>query len=420
MVPKGRGMDAIIVAKAAWINGRELAHDAAIIVRGGRVHDIVPRAQISQSMGAATEMHETALLLPGFINAHAHLEYTNLQGRLPRYDDRDFCEWLEAVYELKHTMMEDACIASVKAGIDHIIAGGATTIIDSTHRSETVSILAESPLRFFTFCEVIAFDQARAAAIMDGLHAMLVLPRGQRCAGVGVNPHAPYTVGAALRARLLVFLRNNPGIRCAWHLCESSAEMQLFEHGDGPMADFLSRHGLDAVFDDIPRCRPDEFLARENLLDRCDVAFHMNHPIPETGAFFRAPRMITHCPATHEYFHREPFPLWQLMNDGANIALGTDSGASSDSLSMLDMLRMAGRTFPSLTGPQLLNLAGHNAAQSCVLREHDPPLGVISRDAAADFVAIDHPAGLSGDLREILMSPDTRIASLWIAGRKTL
>ena len=148
------------------------------------------------------------------------------------------------------------------------------------------------------------------------------------------------------------------------------------------------------------------------------MAFHLNFPAPGDGQFFAAPRLVAHCPGTHAYFARPPFPMWELMSAGANIGLGTDSLASGDTLSMFEMMRMAGRAFPFLDGPQLLGLATTNPGKSRLLQGPWGALGVIDRYAAADFVLLETPALLTGDLRAALMAPEAHVAATYIAGAK--
>ncbi|MBX7245485.1 MAG: amidohydrolase family protein, partial [Candidatus Sumerlaeaceae bacterium] len=171
-------------------------------------------------------------------------------------------------------------------------------------------------------------------------------------------------------------------------------------------------------FQDAPGCAPTDFLANEGLLDHCDVGYHLNFPGPDGGAFFAAPRLVVHCPGTHSFFARDPFPLCQILASGANLALGTDSLASSDSLGMFDMLRIMGGEFPCLAGPQLLDMVTTNPARASVLEKAPLPLGIIQRGAAADFTAIEIPGPPVRDLRDLLMEPAAQVSATFIAGDK--
>jgi cytosine/adenosine deaminase-related metal-dependent hydrolase len=379
------------------------------------VADIVSTSELPP--GAEGREFQVDLLLPGFINAHSHLEYTLFHGRLPR-GRIPFGDWIDAIAALKKGATGDAYFEGVKSGVAQLLAGGTTTVIDSAHSPEAARGLSGAAVRYVLLWEILGLLEDQAREGYAGLHERLALPGGIRCINVGVNPHAPYSIGPYLRGRLKVLLKENPDLVCAWHLNETAEEMELFETGGGDLAGFLQRHELPLPFDAPPRCSPLEFLGREQLLDRCDLAFHLNHFRVEDASQFAAPCGVVHCPGTHAFFDRPPFPAMKLISAGANLCLGTDSLASATTLNMFDVVRCAGRAFPALTGPQLLDLATRNPARLRPLAIVSPRLGIIEPGAAADFAAIRMPAGFDMDMRELLLVPEAQVAATFIAGEK--
>ena len=85
---------------------------------------------------------------------------------------------------------------------------------------------------------------------------------------------------------------------------------------------------------------------------------------------------------------------------------------------MLEMLRLAGRSFPALTGAQLLDLVTLNPARITMLRSVGAPLGTIAPGAAADFAVLDPGDSRVTDLRGVVTGAQTRVASAWIAGER--
>ncbi|MCX7716855.1 MAG: amidohydrolase family protein [Candidatus Sumerlaeaceae bacterium] len=406
-------IEIIFEARAAYIAGRGLMHDAAVLVRGGLIVDIVPR---SATADLSCRRVETELLLPGFINAHCHVEYSHLRGCLPA--GVPFPDWLAAMYDAKRHGTDEDFAAGAREGVKQLLAGGTTTVVDSHSRPATAAILAESPLRYVALFEMIGLDDARAEDAMGLLRQRLAAPSAGRCIASGVNPHAPYTVGPALRARLRELLGERPELPCGWHLAESEAEMEMLASGAGPLADFLDSHGLPRAFETAPGCGAVQYLEREGLLASCDAAFHLNFPAEGDAAVFAPPRLIVHCPGTHRFFARPPFPMWKMLSCGANIALGTDSLASGESLSMLKQLRLAASAFSFLSGVQLLDLATRNPARWRPLAALKPPVGIIAPGACADFASLTAGPGVLADLREILVHPATRVAATFIAGEQ--
>ena len=406
-------IEIVFEAQVAYVAGRGLMHDVAVLVSEGIIMAVVPRGAARDIPGRRVE---TQLLLPGFINAHCHVEYSHLAGRLPA--GASFTDWLAAMYDAKQGSSEADYEAGARAGVQELLAGGTTTVVDTMSQPVTARVLAQSPLRYVALHEVIGLDATRAEAEMTRLRAQLEAPATGRCLAQGVSPHAPYTVGADLRDMLRGLFDRQPAPVCGWHLAESEAEMEMLVSGTGPLADFFDSRSIPRAFDPPPGCGATEFLEREGLLKSCDAAFHLNFPGQGDAAFFATPRMIVHCPGTHLYFKRPPFPMWSLLAQGANVALGTDSLASSHSLSMLEQLRMAAGEFPFLSGVQLLDLATRNPARWRPLASVGVPVGVIAPGAWADFVSILPGCGLLADLRDILADPATRVAATFIAGEQ--
>ena len=425
-------MRSLFFAKAAWIDGREMVHDPVIDVVDGVIESVSPRSR-APKVRAKDAVHEVAMLLPGFIDSHSHLEYTRMRGRLPKASV-DYATWIDSIGMLKLDMSDHEYEVSAREGLVELAAGGTTTVIDSTQSEGGARAVTSGPLRHFVFWELLGLDRERAEEEMARLETRLFfppagsgLPSFHRAAspkssdlllGVGVNPHAPYTVGPELRVRARTLLAGSPTLRCAWHLCETEEELELFTAGTGCLARMLERHGLPLPFAMVPACSPVEFLGRVGLLHRCDMAFHLNHPGKGEVGFFAAPRAVVHCPGTHRFFKRPPFAMWEALNSGANVCLGTDSLASSESLSMLQALRDAAEDFPFLSGPQLLDMVTRNPARTSVLAGAPAPLGVIAPGALADFVALCPGDKSNADLRNILVSPGSRIEATYIGGKE--
>lgn len=420
----GSDTDILVFADAAWCDGRALRHDVAVVVRNGTIAEVLPGAAIGQAVRDSSRTYEFQLLLPGLINAHCHLEYTHLRGQLPR-GAVDFGRWIESIGAAKRATTPEEFAQSARNGAAELLAGGCTTVVDTVTCPGVPSVLCQGPLRYFLFCEVLGLlEEATERTFQAAEEHMCLVPdnggaSSRRLHGVGLNPHAPYSVGGLLRQRLRDHMGRNPDVVCAWHLGETPAEVELFEKGTGPLADFLSRNRLPTPFDTLPGCDPMTFLERESLLDRCDMAFHLNHFPRERAGFFAAPRAVVHCPSTHAYFARAPFPMMELLRAGANVCLATDSLASSDTLSMLEIIRITAREFPNLTAPQLLEMVTRNPARTRVLAGSDAPLGVIAPGAAADFAALSSPGPLPRwrPLHDVLLDPETTVSATLIAGR---
>lgn len=405
------------------MDGRALRNDVAVVVADGVVRDIVPSHLVGQGACAGSPVVRVQLLLPGFLNAHCHLEYTGLEGRLPR-GDVDFGRWIEAIGALKRAVSPEEQAQAALEGCRRLARGGCTTVFDSVSCPAAAAAARQGPIRYFVFWEVLGLVaetvERTLGAALAYLGAAATSPH-DRLFGMGINPHAPYSVGPQLRSRLRRLLQKQPHLPCAWHLGETQAEVDLFMYGKGALADFLTRNSLPKPFETVPGVHPLQFLQQEQLFERCDIAFHLNCFSRESLRHFQPPRAVVHCPGTHLWFKRDPFPYLDLLRAGVNLCLATDSLASSETLDMLQLLRLAARECPCLTAPQLLDMITRNPARTRAASMAPAPLAVVSAGAAADFVTLRGAKGPGAGVRpfrETLLDPATQVDAVFVDGER--
>lgn len=411
-------MHKFIRARAAWVDNNHLRHDAVICIEEGRVTDILTENQVPTNISSA-DVHHAHILLPGFINAHSHLEYSFCRGKLPR-GPVSFTEWIEAIGELKRSVGEDKLSSCAREATKELLAGGCTTVIDCAHRPEMRDILRSSGLRYVILWELIALREEQADEVWQWAQKSLREDECSSCLTVGLNPHAPYSVGKRLRHYLREFVASRPDVPIGWHVAETDEEVEYFAKGTGPFRDFCERHQIPPAFDSVPGCSPVEYLHREGLLSGANYLFHLNYFSSRDLRLFESNRNVTvvHCPTTHAFFDRPPFDLIAIVRHGMNVALGTDSLASADSLSMFEAVQAVARSQPALSASQLLDLVTKNPARSAAICDVRPSLGVIARGSAADFVELKTDIGLDNDLREILCHESTRVAATFVGGTR--
>lgn len=411
----------LVRARAAWVQGRELRQDCALLLREGVVEAILSEGVAAQ-FAADHEYRVLScdLVLPGFINSHCHLEYTALQGQLPR-GKVPFGQWIDTILELRLSQGYADPAAAVLHGARQLAAGGCTCVVDSLSNPDVLAAYGQVNLRHLVLHEVLGLTDARADAILDQAEqALKTALESPLALGQGINPHAPYSVARHLRRRLHGVLYAHPEIACAWHLAETPDEAELLSDGSGSIGDFLRSHGLPVqesnLIPESPQSPPVQYLEQAGLLERCDLAFHGNHLSDADLALFEAPRAVVHCPGTQVFFERESFPMQRYLRAGVNVCLGTDSLASADTLSMLEVLRLTAKLYPYLGGAQLLDLVTRNPAQTRPLVTCPHRLGILAPRAAADLALFNTPGATTANLREMLLASETILHSTLVAG----
>ncbi|MCA9280727.1 MAG: amidohydrolase family protein [Phycisphaeraceae bacterium] len=332
-----------------------------------------------------------AVLIPGLVNAHTHLDLTSVGPRA--YDRKNgFSAWLSMVMRHRATDPQDIHRA-VGEGVARSLAGGVVAVGDiaGTGRLEAAEALRASPLLGVSFVEYFG-----NGGVPDGLRSM--------AAGrvrMGVQPHAPYSAGPDLYRAALA-----SGMPLSTHLAESMAERELLTRGTGPMRAFLESIGVwsDVVaarFGGVGGARTAVDYLREFIgSGEAIVLAHVNDADDaDIELLEKSNCSVVYCPRSHEYFGNDvdlgPHRYREMLDAGINVALGTDSiinvpSAQSHRLSTLDemrLLRERDGTDPGL----LLRMATVNGARALGLNESlfDFSAGEIAGVAAVDVQGTD-------------------------------
>lgn len=329
-----------------------------------------------------------AAILPGFVNAHTHLELTHLGGAIPTGDH--LTDWLQTlVAELRRDPHRDATAATAtEIGARKSIEAGVTTVGDITRAPAlTRPILTQSPLRGVSFGEVIAIGTLRDRARRQIDEALVEKPPSARVSA-GISPHAPYTVEPAVLAECAERALRKHAQICI-HALETPDEVEFTQDATGRLAAHLRELG---TWDDRivgAGCSPIELLDRCGLLKSNVLLAHANYATTrDTERIAERHASVAFCPRTHAAFRHDPHPFREMLRAGVNVCVGTDSLASNPSLSVLEELRFLAATCPDLTPHQLLQMGTRAGAIALGLGEK---AGTIAPAKHADFavVAID-------------------------------
>jgi cytosine/adenosine deaminase-related metal-dependent hydrolase len=158
----------------------------------------------------------------------------------------------------------------------------------------------------------------------------------------------------------------------------------MFQHAAGPLYDFMKSLGRD--MSDCGHGSPLRRLLGQDLIGSEWIVAHMNEL--DEGDFElleKNPVHVVHCPASHRYFDHCPFPMDRLRALRINISLGTDSLASTDSLSMFHEMRNVCDRYASIAPQDAIEMVTVNPARA-LRRSSD--LGRVASRARADLMAL--------------------------------
>jgi len=381
-----------------------------LTVADGRVVAVGPTA-----VDADVEDLGNVAIVPGFVNAHTHLEFSAISQPLGT-PGMPLPDWIRSVVEWRRSG-GTVGPADIARGLAESLAAGTTTIGDIV-TSDRWREGYDVPLRVTLFRELLGLPTSRKDGLMwladehcqsfggDQPHASTLLP--------GLSPHAPYSCHPRVMQRAVALSRKHK-FPLALHLAESQEELQLLQSQDGPFLDLLQ--DLNAWEPDVipTGTQPLDYLAILASAQR-SLVIHGNYLSNEEIAFLaeRAERMsVVYCPRTHEYFRHNRYPLWKMICHGVQIAIGTDSRASNPDLSLFQELRYVAAEHPEVPFDTILQLGTVHGARALGL---DHLLGTLSPGKVADFVAIRLSEQEAADPHLLLLLADTRVDRVWVAG----
>jgi 5-methylthioadenosine/S-adenosylhomocysteine deaminase len=323
--------------------------DACVEVDDGRI------AAVGPATGDEDERFPNAVILPGLVNAHTHLEYTAMAGF---GDGLPFTPWIADHIRRKDTQAVDDLLDQARAGAAACLAGGVTTVADCCYAGTVAQAAGEAGLRAIVYLEGFSIWDGLEGRIEAALDALPV----SELVTAGVSPHAPFTVTHDDYA-MLIGLARRRGLPVATHLLESTRE----------------REHLNAFRDVLG---PDTVAIHAVLANEADIALLAELDVP-----------VAHCPRSNALLGCGIAPLTELLDAGVRVGLGTDSPSSAIDFDMWSEMRTAIMLQRARTG-RADALAAHTALELATTRAAAAiglagSIGSLTPGRAADLLVLD-------------------------------
>jgi cytosine/adenosine deaminase-related metal-dependent hydrolase len=361
---------------ADWVvpvEGAPIADGAVAIDDGGLIAAVGSRAELGGDVH-----YPESVILPGFVNAHTHLEYDVYVGF---GDGLGFAEWIGLHVQRKQRIDLEDMDAIARLGALDCLRSGITTVGDCSFSGAAATACAELGLRGTVYLEVFGETdepirqrfEPMCERIADALSDDVRL---------GISPHAPYTCTIELYGACAEL-----GLPIATHLAESESETEFLRTGGGAWQSFAEM--LVAP----PGTTGIRALAEAELLDSNVLAAHCVKADEEEIALLAEHDVaVAHCPRSNAILGCGVAPLRELREAGIRVCIATDSPASTPSFDMFDEMRAAilgarareGRP-DALTAAEALELATLGGARALGL-EHS--LGSLAPGKQADLTVL--------------------------------
>lgn len=402
--------------------------DGAVLIEAGLIRAVGTHNELAAAHpGAVVIDFGESVLLPPMVNAHTHLELSHFsdwatsagEPKTPQAPDasQKFVDWILWLVRVRRSISEVELQASLAEGLRKSLSAGTGAVGDIFTALKAVNAYRDSPLRGCIFAEVLGQDPSVVRDRLAAIEALSLHPPGSYL-NWGLSPHTPYTLSSAAMDQVFAFA-DRKSLQCSIHLAESTAETDFMQSGTGPIADKLyAAAKWDPSVASVPGCSPVSVLCRQGRLRPGDLAVHgVQVDATDIEQLKRTGCSVVLCPRSNAALSAGKAPVSAYLNAGVPLALGTDSMASSSSLSIWDEMAFAKDWFAGEAEPRdWLEMATLGGAKALGLHDR---MGQLSPGYEASFQVVTLPDIPCIDELEANLCTsgcDVRVTHLYLGG----
>ena len=324
-------------------------------------------------------------VIPGLVNAHTHLEFSDLEEPLGE-PGTPLCTWIMDVVASRRAQASGDKRQAIRKGLGELKAAGTVAVGEIATLPLEWDWYNDDDVDTVLLLERLSLDPGRMPTLVEEASAFLRdAEAGQQMAGF--SPHAPYSVHPNLLESLCQRSKECE-LPLAMHLAESWEEMELLQSGCGAMEQMLIELG---AWNPAAIPRGIEMLHYLQQLSTAHHALviHGNYFGNEELEFLAEHRdrmTLVYCPRTHHFFEQGEHPVGQLIEMGGSVALGTDSRASNPDLSVFEEAKFVAAHYPQIDPQLVLEMATTVAAKALGIPWHDTSMSFVRlpEDCPAD------------------------------------
>ncbi|MBR1705306.1 MAG: amidohydrolase family protein [Bacteroidales bacterium] len=337
---------------------------------------------------AAEPVYYDGAVVPGFVNAHCHVELSYMKGLFRK--GTGMAGFIDQINALRDTRSPEEKVRDLAAAMDLMWERGIVAMADISNCADSFAVKARHPMYTRTFLEVFGTEPEDCGAVMASVRTLQAVAEGFGL-DAAPTPHACYTMSPEL-----VTAASVEGLRCgflSYHSEESGEEEEMVRTGSGRMWENRKAAGMSTppvtgtssllyFIDRLRKGIPAPFDGHILLVHECCMDAE---GIAAVKAVMRHP-YIALCPLSNLFIHNALPPVDLMRREGLALCIGTDSLSSNDDLSIVDELYCLQRHFPEVPLGELLTWACRNGADFLAR----PDLGTLEPGKRPGLVLIDH------------------------------
>ena len=321
----------------------EVIENGAVAIEKDKIAAVGTREELVKRFPEArAENFGEAVIMPGFVNAHSHLEITAMRGFLDDVEE-DFSAWLLKLTKTRaENLTEKDIEIAALAGAYEGARSGVTCFGDIGRFGKAgFEALKAIGLRGILFQET-EFSPKNEEAENDFARLkdkFLALKETETSlVKAGISPHAPYTVSRKLFEKITDYALSE-SIKITIHAAESNQEKEFFLTGKGFFAEMYRKLNLEW---NAPEKSEIEYLAEIGVLRAKPLLAHcVKVSESDIDLIAESGTRIAHCPKSNAKFGHGAAPLEKFLDKKARVGFGSDSVASNNTCDILEEARFA-------------------------------------------------------------------------------
>jgi len=366
-------------------SGEKIFEDCILVVQDGKVFDIVRNDKVPEN----TEVIDfgNAVITPGFVNLHTHLQYTDLKPvfkseQTPQ--NMDFSDWIISLMKQYFFWSEAKKIKSFKNGLREAVLSGCTCIVQLSREEAFIDILKNLDLKSFVFLETFSNSEENSKKEIEKLKKQ-IKENSSKNVIIGISPHSVYNVHKSLWEEIAKFSAEE-NILIHTHLAESQDETNWLNKKPSGIDKIHKLVKWDNMKPYESGLNPVEYLEKLGVLqmlgDNLTAAHCIELDEKSLEKLVSYGVGIAHCPRSNMLLHKKTLNFNNLpQNILQNTGLGTDSRFSNYDLSILNEAKYA-KDYTGLDFKKLVDMLTINSAR---ILKIDDKTGSLEKGKDADF-----------------------------------
>ena len=371
------------IQRAGWImiNARKFISNGYIKVENGIIQET---GQYNNNHSSQTTDYGSGVIIPALVNAHTHLELSRLKDQITF--DQGFQSWVKELLQCRESYTIKELENGVKSGINQLQDSGCGIVGDISTLGIAWNLLCESGLSGVWFREYLGTQISRYS-----------LPEKHGNLKASLAGHAPHTTSPVLLKSLSQTAQNH-GCPFSIHVGESQDEIEFLTTGKGKWAEFLCEKGIDFLDWRLPAKSPVKYIDEIGILNEKTLIVHLIHCQKQDFDIIKNRcSNVCICPRSNYNLHKKLPDIEQMLKAGIKPCMGTDSLASTRSLSIFDEMAFTANSFSNINPETIFEIATINGAKALGLSQK---FGTLEPGKFAVFIYLPITADKQSDLLE--------------------